>query len=138
MPDIDDGLASYIVQVLREVCFGSDEEFPLEETIARYFAPEYTQLTDGVMSDYDLFTEHIRTLRRRVIGGTVVVERLVRDGSRFADRHALTMTTTAGAQIRSELYMFGEVANDGRLLWVEELSRLVEGGAEHADIASAR
>jgi SnoaL-like domain len=137
MPHAAD-LARYLARALSEVCFGSDEEFPLAQTIARYFTPDYTQLTDGVAADYDQFTAHIKTLRGRITGGTVAIERLVRDGNRFADRHAITMTKADGTLIRAEVYLFGELADDGRLRWVEEVSRIIDGDPGSADIASAR
>jgi hypothetical protein len=46
-----DGRLPRLAQGLSEVRFGSDEEFPVTQTIARYFTPDYTQLTDGVAAD---------------------------------------------------------------------------------------
>jgi hypothetical protein len=129
----------HIERALNEVCFGSAEQFPLEETVARYFAPDYTQLTDGVPADYDEFVAHIRMLRSRCTGGRITVERWVCDGAAFADRHTATITKADGSTLTSEVYLFGEVDADGRLRHVEELTRMVEGGdAADADLAHAR
>lgn len=48
------------------------------------------------------------------------------------------MTQTDGTLIRVEMYLFGELASDGRLRWGEEVSRLIDGDPASADIASAR
>lgn len=129
----------YLENALNEVCFGSDEQFPLEETVARYFAPGYTQLTDGVPAGYDEFVAHIRLLRSRCAEGRIVMERFVRDGETFADQHTVAVTKLDGGTLTAEVYVFGEVDGDGRLRWLEEVTRITAGGApEDADLAYAR
>ncbi|MGH4033088.1 nuclear transport factor 2 family protein [Actinomycetota bacterium Odt1-20B] len=129
----------YLTQVLNQVSFGSEEEFPLEEVAARYFSPAYTQLTDGVPANFEEFVAHIRLLRKRVAGGHIVVDRLVQDGNTFADRHTVAVDKLDGSSLTAEVHLFGEVDDSGRLLWVEEVSRMVEGGTEaDADLAHAR
>lgn len=129
----------YLAQRLNEVCFGSEEEFPLEEVVARYFSPKYTQLTDGVRANCEEFMAHIRLLRKRCAGGRVVVCRLVQEGNSFADHHTVVVDKVDGTSFTAEVYLFGEIDDSGRLLWVEEITRMVDGGSnENADFAHAR
>lgn len=133
------GLAEFVERALTEVCFGGEEEYPLEPTVARYFHPEYRQRVDGEVLGYDAFVAHLRLVRTRVAPGSrVEVHEALRDGARIADRHTVHVVKPDGGRIETEVYLFGEFADDQRLLRVDEVSRMVSGGAEDADLGSAR
>ncbi|MFT3851717.1 MAG: hypothetical protein QM733_03090 [Ilumatobacteraceae bacterium] len=125
-------------RMLSEVCFGGDQAFPLEATIERYVAPDYHQRSDGEEFDYREFVEHIRAVRGRVARGRVEVLELVQEGRQFADRHVVEVTTRDGSSVRTEVHLFGELAEDGRLRRVDEVSRLIAGDDSDRDLARAR
>jgi len=43
-----------------------------------------------------------------------------------------------GGQVETEVYFFAELAEDFRLVRVDEITRMLAGGAEDADLAYAR
>ena len=131
-------LAAFIEVVLAEVCFGDDATHPLEATIDRYFTPDYQQRTDGELVGRDGFTAHIRALRALAAGGSVRVLEALRAGNRVADRHEVIVTKRDGTTSRLEVYLFGELASDGRLRRVEEISRIVDGDQADARLARVR
>jgi hypothetical protein len=131
-------LATYIETALTEVCFGGEDSHPLEATIDRYFAPDYQQRTDGELVDRDGFAAHIKVLRGLVAHGEVEVLEALRDGDRIADRHRISVTKRDGTVSQLEIYLFGELAADGRLRRVDEVSRVVAGAEGDASLARAR
>lgn len=131
-------LAAYIAGALAEVCFGPEEIHPLEATVDRYFAPDYRQRTDGEEVDRRGFVEHIRALRRCVREGRVEVLEAIQQGDRIADRHRVSITRWNGSICQVEVHLFGELAADGRLRRVDEVSRVVVGGADDAELAIIR
>ncbi len=136
--DLDTDPASFIETALAEVCFGGEEFHPLEATIDRYFTPDYQQRTDGELVGRAGFAAHIRALRAMTADGRVTVREVVRQGNRIADRHEVIVTKRDGATTRIEVYLFGELARDGRLCRVDEVSRVIEGGGDDHALARAR
>jgi predicted SnoaL-like aldol condensation-catalyzing enzyme len=131
-------LKTFIAAVLTEVCFGSEEQRPVEETIDRYFTPDYRQRTDGETLTRDAFVDHIRHLRTRVVSGQIEVVEALREGNLIADRHRVRAVKPDGSKLEVEVYLFGELAADDRLRRVDEASRVISGGAAEADLARAR
>lgn len=131
-------LATHIETALTEVCFGREGSHPLQATIDRYFTPDYQQRTDGELVDRDGFAAHIKVLRELVAHGEVEVVDALRDGDRIADRHLVSVTKHDGTASQLEVYLFGELAPDGRLRRVDEISRVVTGGEADASLARAR
>jgi len=131
-------LAAFIEAVLAQVCFGDEATYPLEATIDRYFTPDYQQRTDGEVVGRDGFAAHIRALRALAAGGSVTVLEALRDGNRVADRHQVTVTKRDGSTSQLEVYLFGELASDGRLRRVDEVSRIVDGDQADSGLARVR
>jgi len=134
--EVDD-TAQFIEGASADVCFGSDES-SLEATVDRYFTADYRQRTDGRVLDRREFVEHLRALRTKIVRGHVEVLEAVRQGHRIADRHLVTVTKRDGTVSQIEVYLFGQLASDGRLRRVDEVSRVVSGTAEDAELARAR
>jgi hypothetical protein len=134
----DQDLATFITTALGEVCFGEERTHPLEAMIERYFSPDYQQCTDGETTDRAGFVAHVRTLRSLVGEGRIEVLEALRVGERIADRHRVTLTKSDGSTSQIEAYLFGTLAPDGRLRRVDEVTRVVIGGAGDAALARAR
>jgi hypothetical protein len=60
---------------------------------------------------------------------------VVREGARIADRHRVTVTKRDGTVSRLEVYLFGEISDDGRLRRVDEISRVVSGSDDDDQLA---
>jgi hypothetical protein len=138
---MDQDARDFIARMLTEVLFGDEQEHPLEPTAARYFSPRYRQVTDGAELDYDGFLAHARYLRGlREQGGTASVEVLdaMRHGRDLADRHIVSATKPDGTAVEIEVYLFAALDSDGRLLRVNEVTRVVTGTDGDAELARAR
>lgn len=106
----------------------------LDEVIDQHFAPDYRQRTNGVWSDRDSFTQHMTRLRSLIRGGHMEVHDELRDGPRYADRHTVTLTRHDGSVSVTEVFLFAEMAPDGRFRRVEETTVLVSGHPDDGDL----
>lgn len=115
-----------------------NRDITVQEAADRHFAPEYRQRTDGKWDDRAGFLEHITHLRTIVADGQVQVHEELRDGSKYADRHTAHITKTDGSTVRMEVYVFADLAPDGRFSRIEESTLMVQGSDTDRDIGSAR
>ncbi|PWK66578.1 hypothetical protein BCL76_11064 [Streptomyces sp. CG 926] len=106
----------------------------LTEAIDRHFTPDYRQRTNGVWSDRASFTQHMTRLRSMIRSGHIEVHDELRDGTRYADRHTVTLVHEDGHTSRTEVYLFAELSCDGRFRRVEETTLLITGDAADGNI----
>jgi hypothetical protein len=59
-------------------------------------------------------------------------------GDRYADRHTVTIAKKDGSSVRTEVYLFGEFASDGRFRRIEETTLMLAGAESDRDLGSAR
>ncbi|MFI6151734.1 nuclear transport factor 2 family protein [Kitasatospora sp. NPDC051170] len=111
---------------------------PLDEALDRHFAPDYRQRTDGSWADRAEFAAHIAHLREIVVGGEVQVFEELAQGDLYADRHVVDVRKTDGSSVRMEVYVFAELAADGRFRRIEETTLMLEGSDADRDLGSAR
>ncbi|WP_310727752.1 nuclear transport factor 2 family protein [Streptomyces sp. N2A] len=125
-----------IEAALTDLLFNGD--LTLQEAADRHFAPEYRQRTDGQWADRTEFLEHIAHLRTLVADGHVEVHEELSDGSKYADRHTAHLTKKDGTSVRMEVYVFADLAADGRFSRIEETTLLLQGSSADRTMGSAR
>ncbi|MFJ4650438.1 nuclear transport factor 2 family protein [Nocardia sp. NPDC088792] len=121
---------------LTDLLFNS--ELSLDEAIDRHFAPDYRQRTDGSWADRTEFADHIAHLRTVVAGGSVEVHEELCSGTKYADRHTVQVTKKDGSTVRTEVYVFADLADDGRFRRIEEVTLMLEGAEADRNLGSAR
>ncbi|MFD5737802.1 nuclear transport factor 2 family protein [Streptomyces sioyaensis] len=126
------GIAAALTDLLFTPALG------LDEAADRHFAPDYRQRTDGGWADRNEFLQHIAHLRTVVADGSIEVHDELSDGLRYADRHTVHVTKNDGSAVRTEVYVFGEFAADGRFRRIEETTLMLEGSDADRDLGSAR
>lgn len=101
---------------LRSLFAGKPED--TEADLSKMFTPTFTQTDSDGTRDFPQFVKHIRWLREILNGAQtdVTIYQFLRDGNQVADRHGGPDEKTT----KSETYMFGEVAEDGRVAWLKE------------------
>jgi len=125
-----------IEAALNDLLFNRD--ITLQEAADRHFTPEYRQRTDGEWADRAEFLDHIGHLRTLVRDGRVEVHDELYDGSTYADRHTCHITKTDGSTVRMEVYVFADLAADGRFSRIEETTLMLQGSDADRNIGSAR
>jgi hypothetical protein len=113
-------LAGYLTRYPHEVTFGDEEP---ETVMDRYHTSDYELVNDGILLDRKRLLDHIRPARKRASAVQVEVDEAIVDGDRVAARYRLIASMRKGNVIATEIYMFGRLADDGRLRRVTQLTR---------------
>ena len=107
----------------QEVSFGDE---PPETVFDRYHTPDFVLHTDGLPLDRARLLDHVRPARRRASGIHVEVHDAVTEGDRVAARYTLgAVMRKGGATVVTEIYLFGQLAADGRLRRADQLTRIL-------------
>ena len=96
-----------------------------EADLTKLLLPTFTQRDDTTERDFQGFVAHMRQLRETLPAGsvTVTLTQFLRDGAQVAERHTASVKLPDGSVQSSETFLFGEVADDGRLAWMIETVR---------------
>ncbi|GAA2889485.1 hypothetical protein GCM10010517_53590 [Streptosporangium fragile] len=115
-------LAGYLVRYPQEAGLGDEDAATV---LDRYHTPDYELVNDGVRLDRKRLLDHIRPARKRAAGLRVEVEQALVDGDQVAARYRLIAELRKGGTITTEIYMFGELAADGRLRRAIQATRTI-------------
>jgi hypothetical protein len=115
-------LSGYLVRYPQEAGLGDEDPTTV---LDRYHTPDYELVNDGVLLDRKRLLDHIRPARKRATGLRVEVEQALVDGDQVAARYRLIAELRKGRTITTEIYMFGELAADGRLRRAIQATRTI-------------
>jgi SAM-dependent methyltransferase len=110
------GMATVLNELLNE------RDTPVEEVMARHFAPAYRQRTDGIWADWDQVAQNLTRIRTAIRSVKIEMSDELTDGRAYADRHVLTVEMTDGTSQVRESYLFGRLAEDGRFEQIDEVT----------------
>ena len=96
-------------------------------SVAKYFHPSYTQTVDGIQSSYQGTIEHISSLRFNCQTLEIQVQSFTHDEAQrtMSEWHTTQLIMKDGTILVMDGYLFAKLADDGRMLHVDELTRLV-------------
>ncbi|AYV25224.1 SnoaL-like domain protein [Streptomyces sp. ADI95-16] len=115
-----------------------NEELTLTDAADRHFTPDYRQRTDGEWADRSQFLDHIAHLRTLVATGEIEVHEELHDGDKYADRHTCHIVKKDGTAVSMEVYVFADMAPDGRFRRIEETTLMLKGSDADRTLGSAR
>jgi hypothetical protein len=118
-------VAAYLIRYPQEIAFGDEDAAAVFD---RYHTPEFVMHNDGLELDRERLLAHVRPARKRAKGVDVVVHEAITTTDRVAARYTLTADMATGNTIATEIYMFGQLAADGRLRRVDQITRDVSPG----------
>ncbi|WP_225102597.1 nuclear transport factor 2 family protein [Streptomyces sp. CoH27] len=113
-------LAGYLRSYIREMGLGNEDPGVV---IDRYHTPDIEWHSDGIWLDRDKLIAHARPARKSAIALDVEVHDTLVAGDRVAARYTLRSTMRKGRRLSNEIYLFGELAPDGRLRRVHSTTR---------------
>ncbi|CAI6099788.1 unnamed protein product [Clonostachys chloroleuca] len=111
-------------KALMSLFSGSPEN--AESDLLKVFTPTSTMRADDKKFDFATFVAQNRQVRELKPKVSITVTQFLRDGKQFADRHESTTELLDGTFMEAETFMFGEVAEDGRLAWIVETVRHIK------------
>ena len=118
-------VTAYLSRYPHEVAFGAEDAGTVFD---RYHTPDFVMCNDGIPLDRDKLLAHVRPARKRARDVRVDVHETVSAADRVAARYTLTAQLASGNTIATEIYMFGQLAPDGRLRRVDQITRDVSPG----------
>ncbi|MFE3458965.1 nuclear transport factor 2 family protein [Nocardiopsis aegyptia] len=125
MPTTAESLHLFLTRYPNEMV--SEAEDP-EVVLDRYFTPDHTFFSDGVAQDRRRMLAHARAVRRKAPEADLEIQESLVDGRRVSARYTIR-ATMRGRRIDTEIYMFGEMADDGRLSRLDQITRTLEKSA---------
>jgi hypothetical protein len=125
-----------IAAALQDLLF--DPALEVSEALDRHFSPDYRQRADGVWSCRAEFAAHIAHLGAITGNGSIHVHEELSCEPIYAERHTIELTKTDGSRVRTEVYVFGEHAPDGRFRRIEEPTLLLSGTEQDRHLGRAR
>jgi hypothetical protein len=91
--------------------------------VDRYFTPDVVQVADGVVLDREKLIAHLRPVRKNLVAWRYEVHEAVRDEDKLAARFTIHAEMRKGRTISTEVYLFGELAPDGRIRRTTQATR---------------
>jgi hypothetical protein len=119
-------LTGYLSRYPHELTFGDEEPAAV---FGRYHTDDFVLRNDGIPLDKERLLAHVRAGRRNATQIHVDVHDALVSNERVAARYTLTAVMRRGQVIVTDIHMFGELAPDGRLHRVEQLTRDVSAPA---------
>ncbi|WP_030670253.1 nuclear transport factor 2 family protein [Streptomyces sp. NRRL B-1347] len=108
-----------------------------ESVMDRHYTPDVVQISDGVRIDRDRLLAHLRPVRKNVVGWRFDVHEAVADGGRVAARLTIHARTRKGGASVTEVHLFGEFTEDGRMRRSHQLTRSLSTEGPVGDPAGA-
>ncbi|MGW7682607.1 nuclear transport factor 2 family protein [Kribbella sp. NPDC054772] len=112
-------VADFYESFTREVVESDDPA----TVVDRYYTPDIEQIADGITIDRQRLLDHIRPVRKNVISYRYDVHEAIRTDDRVAARFTIHAETRRGRTISTEVYLFGELAPDGRMRRTTQATR---------------
>ena len=93
-----------------------------EQDLSAIMAPEFTVTDDETTRDFPAFIARVKGLREMGAKMDLQTVQFISDGRQIAERHLGTLTM--GEKVmKSETWMFVELAADGRMIRVHETTK---------------
>lgn len=107
-----------------------------EKAIYSYFDAGYIQEVDHQKLDFDQFCQHIKAQKKRVQSIRVDFRTLISENDIVFSNHWVDVITTDGRS--NQFHVLAEFHfKDGKVIYCDELTRLVKGAEQNSDLGSA-
>lgn len=125
-------MKKWIETVLKEVVENMDAD---ESIISKYFSQDYIQEVDGKRLDYQGFVRHMHVQKEILLSARVFVQHCIVEGNKLSTIHRVDAVKKDGKKLSVKVVAHFEV-KDGKIIYCDELTRLLAGAEEDQDIAS--
>ncbi|MEV0436574.1 nuclear transport factor 2 family protein [Nocardia sp. NPDC050413] len=93
------------------------------EVIDRFHTLDAVQVAYGIRIDRDRLIAHLRPVRKNLREYRFEVHEAVAQGDRIAARMTIHATMRTTGPVTTEVFLFGEFTQDGRMRRLEQLTR---------------
>ncbi|MGX1887745.1 nuclear transport factor 2 family protein [Streptomyces sp. NPDC055287] len=113
-------LENFYTSFQEEAIFGDEEAGAV---IDRYYTPDFVQFNDGILIDREKLIAHLRPVKKTLESGSYEVKEAMADGNRIAARLVVRAAMKKGTKVDTEVYLFGDLAPDGRFSRIDQITR---------------
>ncbi len=106
-----------------------------DETLDKYFSPDYMQSVDGKTLDFEHFRQHIRVQKQTTKSVSIRFKTLTEEGDIVFSNH-VTRGETVDGRI-GEFHVIAEFRfRDGKIVACDELTYMLAGDPQDRDLGS--
>ena len=104
---------------------------------SKYVSKDFINPIDGNRFDFEQWATHQKNIKKMVKSMTPVFDNIVAEGDQVAAIFYVDIVKNDGSKLRVKDMGFFKI-KDGRIVYVEELTRLVKGDEKDKEIGSTR
>jgi hypothetical protein len=106
-----------------------------EETVRKYFSPQYSQTVDGKTLDFTQFCQHVQVQKQATKSITIHFKALAEEGDFVFSHHIAKAELCDHRTVKFQI--FAEFRfQDGKLIACNELTRMLCGNPDDRDLGS--
>ncbi|ACZ84558.1 hypothetical protein [Streptosporangium roseum] len=123
--DPEQKFMAFLISLPDELAFGDEDPGVV---LDRYYVPDFEYYSDGILLDRQRLIDHVRPTRKNVVSCRVEVHETLLAADRAAARYTMHAVMRKGKTLVTQVYMFGQLAPDGRMRRVDSITRGVPEG----------
>jgi hypothetical protein len=104
------------------------------EELAKYFSPNFIQVSDGHSLGYKDFLVHVGELRNVMKSINFKIEQIASENGLVATHHIATGIKQNGKTVKTEFFAFFTL-KDNKIVNCQEVSRMLQGENEDKDLS---
>lgn len=104
-------------------------------TIQQYFSEQYVQIVDGKKIEFNEFVEHLQALKNVTRSITITIKSIAEGEGCVHTQHLAKAIKTDGSISEFEVFACFHLVNE-KIVRCEELTRMVKGNGDDADLGS--
>ncbi|MGR4883739.1 nuclear transport factor 2 family protein [Streptomyces sp. LARHCF249] len=129
-PSTDTTPAQFIAAFFNSLTASTVRGDPPQEIMERHFTPDIVQISDGTRLDHDRLLAHLRPVHKNVTDWRFDVHQAIAHGTHIAARLTIHARTRKGGPTTTDVHLFGEFTNDGRMRRAHQLTRTLPPPAD--------
>jgi hypothetical protein len=123
--ELEQRFTAFLTSLPAELAFGDEDPGTV---LDRYYVPDFAYYSDGLLLDRQKLIDHVRPTRKNVVSCRVEVHETLLAKDRVAARYTLHAVMRKGKILVTQVYMFGQLAPDGRMRRIDSITRAVPEG----------
>jgi hypothetical protein len=120
-------LEGYLRAYTMQMAFGDEDPAVV---VDRYHVPDVEWFSGGLRLDRDRLIAHAAPVRKNAVACELDMHAVLVTDDRVAARYTMHATMRKNRSVHLQVYLFGRLADDGRLRQIHQLTRPVDAAGE--------
>ncbi|MEM9634768.1 MAG: nuclear transport factor 2 family protein [Pseudomonadota bacterium] len=131
-PWTDEAARAFLVEAFADLFDPNNDAL---DTAKKYMTPDYLQLVDGAMLDFEGFVNHLEVLHSSLSRAEFTFETVIASGNTISDIHIVDAVKKDGSTLRTKVIAFYHMRGE-QIEKIDELTHMLEGDIEDGDLGS--